>query len=48
MRVLRQWKVPRAEAIFFTIEQENIRPSKKDMNKAVTMLPNCLMFAVRL
>jgi hypothetical protein len=24
------------------------RPSKKELNKAVTMLPNCPMFAVRL
>jgi hypothetical protein len=38
MRVLRQCKVPRAEVIFFTVQRGNIRPSKKEMNKAVTML----------
>jgi hypothetical protein len=36
MRVLRQCKVPRAEVMFVTIQRENIRPSKKEMNKAVT------------
>jgi hypothetical protein len=35
MRVLRQRKVSRAEVIFVTIQRENIRPSKKEMNKAV-------------
>jgi hypothetical protein len=38
MRVLQQCKVPRAEVMFVTIQRENIRPSKKEMNKAVTML----------
>jgi hypothetical protein len=38
MRVLRQSTVPRAEVMFVTIQRENIRPSKKEMNKAVTML----------
>jgi hypothetical protein len=47
-RVLRQCKVPRAELMFVTIKRENIRPSTKEMKKAVTMLPNCPMFAVRL
>jgi hypothetical protein len=37
-----------SKVMFFTIQHENIRPSKKEMNKAVTMLSNCLMFAVRL
>jgi hypothetical protein len=35
---LRQCKVPRAEVMFVTIQRENIRPLKKEMNKAVTML----------
>jgi hypothetical protein len=48
MRVLRQCKLPREEVIFFAIQHENFRPWKKEMNKAVTMLPNCPMFAVRL
>jgi hypothetical protein len=48
MRVLRQCKVPRSKVMFVTIQRENIRPSKKEINKAVTMLPNCPMFAVRL
>jgi hypothetical protein len=39
--------VPLAEVISITIQRENIRPSKKEMNKAVTML-SCPMFAVRL
>jgi hypothetical protein len=40
MRVLRQYKVPRAEVMF---QRENIRPLKKEMKKTVTMLPNwCL------
>jgi hypothetical protein len=30
------------------IQLENICPSKKEINKAVTMLPTCPMFAVRL
>jgi hypothetical protein len=34
--------------MFVTIQRENIHPSKKEMNKAVTVLPNCPMFAVRL
>jgi hypothetical protein len=38
MQVLRQCKVPQAEVMFITIQRENIRPSKKEMNKAVTML----------
>jgi hypothetical protein len=38
MRVLRQYTVTRAEVMFVTIQRENIRPSKKEMNKAVTML----------
>jgi hypothetical protein len=38
MRVLRQCKFPRAKVMFVTIQSENIRPSKKGMNKAVTML----------
>jgi hypothetical protein len=36
--VWRQCKVPRAEVMFVTIQRENIRPSKKEMNKAVTIL----------
>jgi hypothetical protein len=38
MRVLRQCKVPRSEVVFVTIQLENIRPLKKEMDKAVTML----------
>jgi hypothetical protein len=38
MRVLRQCKAPRAKVMFVTIQRENIHPSKKKMNKAVTML----------
>jgi hypothetical protein len=34
--------------MFVTIQRENIRPAKKEMKKAVTMLPNCPMFAVRI
>jgi hypothetical protein len=34
MLVLRQCKVPRAEVMFITIQRENIRLSKKEMNKA--------------
>jgi hypothetical protein len=30
--------VPLADVIFVTIQRENIRPSKKEMEKAVTML----------
>jgi hypothetical protein len=30
--------VPRAEVMFITIQRENIRPSKKEMNKAITAL----------
>jgi hypothetical protein len=38
MRVLpRECKVPQAEVMFITIERENIRPSKKEMKKAVTI-----------
>jgi hypothetical protein len=48
MRVLRQCKVPRVEVMFVTVQRENIRPSKKEMNKVVTMLPNWLMFSVTL
>jgi hypothetical protein len=38
MRVLLQCKVPRAEVMFVTIQRENIRPSKKEINKYVTVL----------
>jgi hypothetical protein len=38
MRVLWQCKVPQAEVMFVTIQRENIRPSKKEKNKPVTML----------
>jgi hypothetical protein len=38
MGVLRQCKVQRAEVIFVTTQRENMRLSKKEMNKAVTML----------
>jgi hypothetical protein len=38
MRVLRQCMVSRAEVIFVTAQHENIRPLKKEINKAVTML----------
>jgi hypothetical protein len=41
MRVSRQCKVPRKEAMFITTERENIRLSKKEMNKAVTMADVC-------
>jgi hypothetical protein len=34
--------------MFVIIQSENIRPSKKEMDKVVTMVPNCPMFAVRL
>jgi hypothetical protein len=37
MRVLWQYKVPRAEVMFVTIQRKIIRPSKNEMNKAVTM-----------
>jgi hypothetical protein len=37
-RVLRQCKVLLAGVMFVTIQSENIRPSKKEMNKAVTIL----------
>jgi hypothetical protein len=54
-----QCKVPRVEMMFAIIQRENICPSKKEMNKAITMLitrkcvptlqkANCPMFAVRL
>jgi hypothetical protein len=33
--------------MFVTIQRENNRPSKEEMNKSVTMLPNCPMFAVK-
>jgi hypothetical protein len=42
MRVLRQCKAPRAEIKSVTIQRENFRPLKKEMNKAWT----CPMFAV--
>jgi hypothetical protein len=48
MRVLRQCTIPRAVVIFVTIQRENIRPSKKEMNKAVTTVTNCPMFSIRL
>jgi hypothetical protein len=48
MRVLRQCKFQWAEAMFVTIQRVNNRPSKKEMKKAVTMLPNCPMFSVRM
>jgi hypothetical protein len=38
MEVLAAGMVPRAEVMFVTIQRENIRPSKKEMNNAVTML----------
>jgi hypothetical protein len=38
IRVLRQCTVPRTELMFVTIQRENIRPSKKEINKVVTML----------
>jgi hypothetical protein len=38
MRVLRQCMVLRAEVMFVTIQHENICASKKEMNKAVTVL----------
>jgi hypothetical protein len=38
MRVLLKCKVPRAEVMFVTIQRENIRPLKKEMNKVVTVL----------
>jgi hypothetical protein len=47
MQVLRQCKVPRAEIMFVTIQCENIRLSKKEINAAVTMLPNYPLFAVK-
>jgi hypothetical protein len=34
--------------MFVTVQLEIIHPSEKEMNKAVTMLPNCPLFAVRL
>jgi hypothetical protein len=40
MRVLRQCKVKLAEVMFVTIQSENIRLSKKEMDKAVTTLIN--------
>jgi hypothetical protein len=36
MRVLWQCKVLRAEVMFVTTQYENIHPSKKEINKAVT------------
>jgi hypothetical protein len=38
MLVLQQCKVQRAEVMFVTIQRENIRPSKKEMNRAFTMI----------
>jgi hypothetical protein len=35
---MRQCTVSRAEVMFVTIQRENIFPSKKEMNKSVTML----------
>jgi hypothetical protein len=37
MQVLRQCTVPQAEVMFVTIQRENIRPSKKEVNTAVTI-----------
>jgi hypothetical protein len=50
-RVLRWCKFPRSEVMFITVQRENIRPSKKETNKAVTMLSKIQIarcFAVRL
>jgi sRNA-binding carbon storage regulator CsrA len=38
MIAARKFKVLRAEVMFVTIQRENNRPSKKEKNKAVTML----------
>jgi hypothetical protein len=38
MRAFQQCKIPRAEVMFVTTQCENIRPSKKGMNKDVKML----------
>jgi hypothetical protein len=38
MRVLRQCTVPPAEVMLHIIQRENIGSSKKEMNKAVTIL----------
>jgi hypothetical protein len=38
MRVLLQYKVPRAEVTFVTIKLENIRFSQKEMGQTLTML----------
>jgi hypothetical protein len=38
MRVLWQCTVPRAQVMFVTVQRGNIRPSKREMNKAVTVL----------
>jgi hypothetical protein len=38
MRVFRQCKVSGVEVMFVTIQRENIRPSNKEINKAVTIL----------
>jgi hypothetical protein len=38
MRALRQCTVPPAEVMLIAIQRENIRPSKKEMKKAVTVL----------
>jgi hypothetical protein len=38
IRALRQCTVPTADVMFVTIQRENILPSKKKTNKAVTML----------
>jgi hypothetical protein len=35
---LAECTVPRPEVMFVAIQRENIRPSKKEINKAVTML----------
>jgi hypothetical protein len=38
MRVLRQCTVTQVEVMLVILQRENIRPSKKEMYKAVTML----------
>jgi hypothetical protein len=48
MRVLWQFKVPRAEVMLLLSNVKTFARSKKEMNKAVTILPNGPMFAVRL
>jgi hypothetical protein len=41
-------QVSTAGVMSVTNQRENIRPSEKEMDKAVTILPNSPMFAVRL